>query len=96
LFSVTFAAYSDGSVVLESADALPLWVNLTRSEESGKTAYEIIPLNKEVEDWRSAFTLSEAEYTAAENSYTRTMSVLGEGLEKVRLGLEGQTLPVNE
>lgn len=96
LFQVQFAAYSDGSVVLESADALPTWVNLTRSEGSGKTAYEIIPLDREVEDWKSAFTLSDSEYAGAEQSYARTMSILGEGLEKVRQGLEAQPLPTDQ
>lgn len=93
LFQVTFAQYSDGTVLLESADVLPTWVNLTTGEESGKKAYEIIPLDKSVADWKTAFTLTEEEYAEAEKSYERTMSIVGEGLEWVRQALDSQPAP---
>ncbi len=96
LFSVTFAQYSDGTVLLESANILPTWVNLTKSETSGKTAYEIIPLDREVEDWKTTFTLSEKEFAQAEKSYQRTMSIVGEGLEQVGSVLESQPTPADE
>ena len=95
LFQVTFARYSDGSVLLEDADILPTWVNLTTGAQSGKKAYEIIPLDKAVEDWKSEFTLSDAELAQAERSYERTMSIVGEGLEAVRTGLEGRPTPAD-
>jgi len=96
LFQVTFSKYSDGTVLLESADILPTWVNLTTGAESGKTAYEIIPLDKSVEDWKTAFTLTEKEFTQAERSYERTMSIVGEGLEKVRAALDDQPIPTDD
>ena len=95
LFGVTFAQYSDGIVLLEKAEVLPTWVNLTRSEDSGKTVYEIIPLDQSVEDWKSAFTLTESELAQAEKSYQRTMSIVGEGLDAVRLHLENQPTPAD-
>ena len=96
LFQVRFARYSDGTVMLEDVTLLPTWVNLTRSEESGKKAYEIIPLDREVEDWKSAFTLTDSELSQAENSYLRTVSVVGEGLDEVRQYLAAQPTPADE
>ena len=93
LFRVTFARYSDGTVLLESADVLPTWVNLTTGVESGKKAYEIIPLDRSITDWKNAFTLTEEEYAEAEKSYERTMSIVGEGLEQVRQTLDNQPIP---
>ena len=96
LFEVQFAKYSDGTVLLEEVALLPTWVNLTRSEESGKTVYEIIPLDKSVEDWKTAFTLTDSELAGAEASYQRTMSIVGEGMENVRLYLENQPTPAEK
>ena len=93
LFRVTFARYSDGTVLQESADVLPTWVNLTTGVESGKKAYEIIPLDRSITDWKNAFTLTEEEYAEAEKSYERTMSIVGEGLEQVRQTLDNQPIP---
>ena len=95
LFQVTFASYSDGTVMLERADLLPTWVNLTKSEQTGKTAYEIIPLDREVEDWKTAFTLTDGEYVRAERSYERTMSIIGEGLEVVQTTLAARPTPAD-
>ena len=95
LFQVTFASYSDGAVILENIDLLPTWVNLTKSEQTGKTAYEIIPLDREVEDWKTTFTLTEGECAQAERSYERTMSIVGEGLEQVQAALAARPTPAD-
>ena len=95
LFQVTFASYSDGTVMLESAELLPTWVNLTKGAETGKTAYEIIPLDREVEDWKTAFTLSDGEFANAERSYERTMSIAGEGMEQARAALAARPTPAD-
>lgn len=95
LFQVTFAAYSDGTVMLEQAGLLPTWVNLTRGETTGNTAYEIIPLDSGVEDWKTEFTLTEKEYAQAERSYERTMSIVGEGLEQVQAALAARPTPAD-
>ena len=96
LFQVTFARYSDGTVLLEKAELLPTWVNLTRSETTGKTAYEIIPLDNTVEDWKTTFTLTDGELAEAKASYQRTMSIVGEGLEQVRVYLDDQPTPAEK
>ena len=95
-FEMTFAAYSDGTVMLEQVDVLPTWVNLTTGEETGKTAYEIIPLDREVEDWKTAFTLTDGELVRAEASYERTMSIIGTGLEQVRQTLADRSTPADK
>ena len=68
-------------------------MNLTTGVESGKKAYEIIPLDRSITDWKNAFTLTEEEYAEAEKSYERTMSIVGEGLEQVRQTLDNQPIP---
>lgn len=80
LFSVTFAKYSDGTVVLESTDILPCWVNMTTA---GNRSYYILPLDDETTDrWQDLYDLTNAAYNSAVNSYERTMDIVGEGLEK--------------
>lgn len=95
LFQVTFASYSDGTVMLENAELLPTWVNLTTGAQTGKTAYEIIPLDRGVEDWKTAFTLSDREFANAERSYERTVSIVGEGLEQVQTALAARPTPAD-
>ena len=74
LFSVTFAKYSDGTVLLESASVLPTWVN--RYEVSGVSKFCILTMQ---EGWEE-----NAEKTVKElcrESYKRTMAIVGAGLE---------------
>ncbi len=87
LFSITFAKYSDGKVVLEYADILPTWVNLFTSKATGKKVYQIIPLDKSVADWKTEFDLTDTSLSKAEKSYDRTMKIVGTGLTKVQLYL---------
>ena len=76
LFSFTFAEYSDGSVRLDSVDILPTWVY------KGSNSYRIIPLDKDVSDWGTAFELGQSSVSSAEGSYERTMKLVGEGLQE--------------
>ena len=74
LFSVTFAKYSDGTVLLESTDILPTWVD--RYQENGVSKFRILTMQKGWEE--------NAEETVKElcrESYERTMAIVGEGLE---------------
>ena len=87
LFSVTFEKIGDQDVTLKSIDVLPTWVNLFNSKKTGKSVYQIIPLDKSVEDWKEAFDLTDTSLEKAEKSYERTMKIVGEGLEKVNLYL---------
>ncbi len=81
-FSFTFTKYSDGTVALEDAQILPTWVYLHKKD--GKNVYDILPLDKSVEDWKSAWDLSDTNLKHAQESYDRTMALVGEGLEKIQ------------
>ncbi len=84
LFKFTFAKYSDGTVVLENTDILPLWVNMFTSKATGKKVYQIIPLDTEKTDWKEAFDLTDTSKKKAEESLARTEKIVGEGLEEVQ------------
>ena len=81
MFSVTFAKYSDGTVIIEDADILPTWVNKCY-DENWKTRYYILPLDTAVEDWKTAFDLTDSILAQAEASYERTMALVGAGMEE--------------
>ena len=88
-FSFTFVKYSDGTVRVEDVEVLPLWINLHTS--TGKTVYDILPLDQALTDWKAAFSLTDSTLTQAKNSYDRTMKIVGGGLEKINAFLD--TLP---
>ena len=81
LFTVTFAKYSDGTVIVESADILPTWVD--RYDVNGKYQYRILTLeNSKRDQWQTDMSLSDAILLECEASYDRTMAIVGEGLEE--------------
>ena len=84
LFSFSFAKYSDGTVRVENVELLPLWVNMYTSKETGKVVYDILPLDDQIEDWKTQFTLTDSTLTQAEKSYERTMKIVGPGLQTVQ------------
>ena len=80
LFSVTFEKYSDGTVYLAGVDLIPTWVNL--HYPNGGAEYAILPLDFDrVEEWKEMFNINEATVSTARNSYSRTMAIVGAGLE---------------
>ena len=83
LFSVTFSKYSDGTVILESADALPTWVFLGTSPITGEWEYNIMPLDDSVSDWYAQLQLTDSMYKNCKASYDRTMAIVGSGMEEV-------------
>ena len=83
LFSVTFALYSDGTVILESAELLPTWVMLGTIPATGKWGYTILPLDDSVTDWKTLFPVSDAMIQKAKDSYDRTMAIVGAGMADV-------------
>ena len=88
-FTFSFVKYSDGTVRVENVEALPLWVNMYASTTTGKMVYDILPLDKEVKDWKTEFQLTSNSLASAEASYERTMKIVGEGLEEVQTYLAG-------
>ena len=80
LFSVTFAKYSDGTVILESADVLPTWVN--RYVEDDVSKYKILTMDRTDKDnWQEKMSLTDELLSACQASYDRTMAIVGSGLE---------------
>ena len=98
LFEFTFAKYSDGTVVLESADILPLWVNMFTSKATGKKVYQIIPLDDEKETWRERFDLVDSSENKCKESLERTEKIIGGGLKEVKdyLNSEENKYPKSE
>lgn len=83
LFSVTFCRYSDGTVILESADCIPTWVNLRKNPKTGLTEYNILPLDKAISDWKTEFDLTEKTLSSCNASYSRTSAIVSAGMETV-------------
>lgn len=86
VFTFSFTKYSDGTVALEEANVLPTWIYLHK--ENGKNRYSILPLDQSIEDWKTAFALNDTNLTHAEESYERTMSLVGEGLTEIKTYLQ--------
>ena len=87
IFTVTFEKYSDGTVYLAETDVMPTWVNMHYA--TGKREYNILPLDSEqMDQWAEQFGVDETIATAARNSYTRTMAIVGPGLWESQMYLE--------
>ena len=82
IFVTNFEKYGDGTVIVKSVEVIPTWVDLT----NGK--YTVIPLDKTVENWATAFNLSELSYELAKESYNRTLSLVGDGVEEFNSGVK--------
>ncbi len=78
LFTFTFAKYSDGTVLLESADVIPTWVY--RYDENNVRKFKVLYMDDAVEDWTSVMDLSDSLLKKCEDSYDRTMGIVGAGL----------------
>ncbi len=78
LFTFTFAKYSDGTVLVESADILPTWVH--RYDEASVRKFQILTLDREIEDWKAELGISDKVLAECQDSYDRTMDVVGAGL----------------
>lgn len=82
IFSVTFEKYSDGTVAVADTDILPTWVNKFTNSD-GKVEYNILPLDSDkLSQWQGLYGLTDAVYAETQNSYDRTMSIVGTGLTK--------------
>lgn len=79
MFTVTFEKYSDGTVYISDIDLLPTWVNMYIS--GGKRNYDILPLDDSKRDtWQADYSLTDAQVVSCQNSYSRTMNIVGGGL----------------
>ena len=83
IFRFSFGKYSDGTVRLEAVELMPTWVNLYTDSDTGKKVYDVVPLDKDVSNWKTAFGLTDSTLTKAQDSWDRTMAIVGEGLSEV-------------
>lgn len=84
LFNFSFARYTDGTVRLEEVELIPTWINLYYSNSTGRNVYDILPLDDQIEDWKTQLDLTDTSLAHAEASYDRTMAIVGEGLKEVQ------------
>ena len=69
---------------LEDVQLLPFWVNKHKDSSTGKNVYDILPLDKQIEDWKTQFDLTTSTLSQAEDSYDRTMDLVTEGMNEIR------------
>lgn len=81
LFNFTLTKYNDGSVRVSAVSLLPTWV-LIRGSGDTRDFY-ILPLDRTVTDWKSAYELSSDQESDAKNSYNRTMALITSGLNEI-------------
>ena len=89
IFNVVFQKWNDGRVEVAEIDILPTWVN--KEVKGGKTVYNIIPLDRAVAVWDSFDVSTQHD---PYDSYERTMSLVGDGLNKCRQALGLETVPL--
>ena len=82
LFSFTLSKYSDGTTRVSAVNLIPTWVMVQGSGE-GRNFY-ILPLDKSIEDWKSAFNLTDEQLSEAKNSSSRTMALVTGGLNQIK------------
>ena len=69
------------------SESLPIWVNMGKNLKSGKKEYNILPLDKTIADWKSAFDLTDETLADALASYDRTMELVDEGMAEIEVYL---------
>lgn len=79
LFRFTLAKYSDGSVLVESADVVPTWVR-RYDDEQGIRKFQIMAMEAGT-DWTTEMELDEDLAVRCRESFDRTMEIVGEGLQ---------------
>lgn len=104
LFSVSFEKYSDGTVYLSGVELIPTWVRAI--DVNGKTVvrrsatsvdYRILPLDENRrEEWQTLFELDDSTLVQLEESWQRTMDLVGDGLTRIREYLAAQKLARDE
>jgi|GEM_PF-326233 len=83
LFDFELIKYSDGTVSVGTASAIPFWcMRYTDSSTYNGYAYKIIPLDKSVSSWKDSFKLTSNQESDAKKSYDRTMDIISAGMKK--------------
>ncbi len=78
-FNFTLTKYTDGTVLVSSIDAIPIWVQI----ESYRYGYHILPLEDATRDqWKEKYGIDDTVFADCEDSYKRTMKLVGPGIEE--------------
>ena len=94
IFEMNFSKYSDGTVMLDSVDAIPTWVHLY--SEGGKKVHSIVPLegNLDKKAEKLGLTKTGDGLAQAKASKARTEALVGEGEKKCNDYLKSIDTPV--
>ena len=80
LFCVTFAKYTDGTVLVDAAKVIPTWVYRYPDPDTGVGLFRILAMDGAEENWNLGMDVSDSVKTKCKESYDRTMDIVGEGL----------------
>ncbi len=95
-FAVTFAKYSDGTVLAESVEVLPYHVNRYYDATLDRYLYPMIPLDTPEDQWQDAYALTDEMFDACQASLRRTQAILGDGLTDANAFLQQQQEQVED
>ncbi len=95
IFEMNFSKYSDGTVMIDSVDAIPTWVHLY--SENGKKVHSIVPLEGNLDKKAEKLGLDKTSdgLTQAKASKSRTDALVAEGEKKCNDYLEGLQTPID-
>ncbi|MBE6933456.1 MAG: CapA family protein [Ruminococcaceae bacterium] len=80
MFTLTFAKYSDGSVLVEKVEIVPYYVNRYSYTDAIPYRYPLVPLNLPQDRWQEEYDLTDEMFAACQSSLKRTEDIIGEGL----------------
>ena len=88
-FTFNLVKYTDGTVLVERAQALPTWVNRHVSADTGREVFAILPLTQDT-DWQTGYSLSNTGMENAAASLGRTQEIVSDCLNAVNTSLARQ------
>ena len=94
IFEMTFSKYSDGSVYFEYVDVTPTWVHLYT--ENGKQVHAVVPLSDDMDASALGLDKTSGGYKNAQESYNRTMALVGDGLAECNEWLDSVETPTEK
>ena len=96
MFNLTFSRYSDGTVILESADIIPTWVHMVYRGDGDNRIYTVYALDDSIESWKEYYEVEDWVVQEFQSSYNRTMDIVGQGLSDVQQWLADHTAAVED
>ena len=94
IFEMTFSKYSDGSVYFEYVDVTPTWVHLYK--ENGKQVHSVVPLSENMDASSLGLDKTSDGYKNAQESYDRTIALVGDGLNECNQWLDSVETPAEK